>query len=469
MTNFFDLLEPVRFKIYRLHLCRSKPIEPDGTWVNIPLPKLLLTDQRISEEAKPIYFAENHFRLPGLRGLYTFLRSLKPAEARHIRQISFDYHGPYATEAFTLLKKLQSLEKLTIGVSETYFVRDKCHIQDGYRTCCMRPCDIPLHLNMLVLRHTGMDALRQLWGINSVKFTVWLKPQETHSWDISWKYQPSGPIPGGVLQTVVAKEMMRPKVVSPTTAEMKTQSMTEVAQCREPPKGFRFLDLPAEIRNRIYDLVFVFHDGVNPSKRDPITHYRSGVHHKSQKFRSGPTPFSSLALLQVCRQIHDEAHGILYAKNNLIFYYPTHLHFFLCALSESRLNYIREITLWYDNKAEGGMDTIDLTLPLLRSLKSLKKLHIVFEKSHQIRLRYSTDWPKRVADLKFGGHDTLRKLIQPGGLETITLRIQELDWEIYESQRTKLPIAVGDLKRKLHMLKVLEREINGDMDAELSD
>ncbi|GAB7360933.1 hypothetical protein MBLNU230_g0917t1 [Neophaeotheca triangularis] len=60
-----------------------------------------------------------------------------------------------------------------------------------------------------------------------------------------------------------------------------------------------FLDLPAELRNQIYNLAFVHEDPFN---------------------FSSPQNFSrSAALLRTCRQIHDEGRTILYGENEFLF------------------------------------------------------------------------------------------------------------------------------------------------------
>jgi hypothetical protein len=67
-----------------------------------------------------------------------------------------------------------------------------------------------------------------------------------------------------------------------------------------------FLNLPAEIRNTIYDLHFV-HSG--PIRLDHDT--------PGRKYRASPS-FPGIGLLAACRQIHAEAVGLLYGHNTFV-------------------------------------------------------------------------------------------------------------------------------------------------------
>lgn len=67
----------------------------------------------------------------------------------------------------------------------------------------------------------------------------------------------------------------------------------------QPSRKTGFLDLPAELRNEIYRLTFVA---------------------KGRFALSRPTNFSrSAAFLRTCRQVHQEASGILYGENEFFF------------------------------------------------------------------------------------------------------------------------------------------------------
>ncbi|KAI4640450.1 hypothetical protein J4E93_008656 [Alternaria ventricosa] len=97
------------------------------------------------------------------------------------------------------------------------------------------------------------------------------------------------------------------------------------------PSAVSFLTtLPAEIRNCVYELLF--------KREDPVLLHNADVYHASHPFRGALEDYYSeyedgvgkdeafrhdfhegLALLSSCRQIHDEASGILYGGNTFIF------------------------------------------------------------------------------------------------------------------------------------------------------
>ncbi|KUI58115.1 hypothetical protein VP1G_05362 [Cytospora mali] len=92
---------------------------------------------------------------------------------------------------------------------------------------------------------------------------------------------------------------------------------------------FPFMGLPAELRNKIYSLVVC-----NPNNKVYITHMRCSkgrkraVHHVDgnwRRFWNSPryyynylrTRVTKLAILRTCKQVHDEAIGIMYAQEFL--------------------------------------------------------------------------------------------------------------------------------------------------------
>lgn len=82
-------------------------------------------------------------------------------------------------------------------------------------------------------------------------------------------------------------------------------------------------------------------------------------------------------MLSVCKQMHEEAVGVYYHCNSFVFHYPVQLSAFLMAIGPDRKKMVRDITLYYYNVKLGGVELIDLTLPLLKQLPSLKRLHIL--------------------------------------------------------------------------------------------
>lgn len=131
----------------------------------------------------------------------------------------------------------------------------------------------------------------------------------------------------------------------------------------------------------IYEQVFKVDGKINPSKRLPTTYHRAVGKRAINKHHLGPPPSSALALLQTCKDVFKEAVGIYYKLKEFVFYHPNQMMKFFHAISESgrRRNYIRSITLWYDNNRIMGEDSIELPLMLLDSqVPNLTSLEVVF-------------------------------------------------------------------------------------------
>ncbi|KAI9891148.1 MAG: hypothetical protein M1814_002991 [Vezdaea aestivalis] len=79
------------------------------------------------------------------------------------------------------------------------------------------------------------------------------------------------------------------------------------------PKSVTFLSLPPEIRNQIYELMFV-RPSIRPVCRDPLhTEDQSAVYYTSNLYHY-------TSVLRSCKQIHSEATNVLYGMNNFIVY-----------------------------------------------------------------------------------------------------------------------------------------------------
>jgi hypothetical protein len=92
-----------------------------------------------------------------------------------------------------------------------------------------------------------------------------------------------------------------------------------------------------------------------------------------------PVPHSVLSILQTNRQIHNEAVGMFYRQNDLVFSYPSHMQDFVQSLERDRLEALTSLTLFHKNHSEGGMSTMATTLKILRRLRGLKKFHLLIE------------------------------------------------------------------------------------------
>lgn len=140
---------------------------------------------------------------------------------------------------------------------------------------------------------------------------------------------------------------------------------------------FRFLDLPPELRNKVYATLLVQSGAMFPRTERP-TSSKSGF---SQPYKSVSVPYYSsvLAILRVNRQINKEAYHLFYKHNDFVFAEPGRLQLFLISLGRERLDCLRNVTLFYRNGpvAARGKTTMDMTLSTLRFLKNLRKLHIL--------------------------------------------------------------------------------------------
>ena len=88
---------------------------------------------------------------------------------------------------------------------------------------------------------------------------------------------------------------------------------------------------------------------------------------------------SALSILAANRQIHDEACGIFYHRNTLAFEWTTHLLGFLHSIGPARRTSVRQLKVRYLDVKSGGMSLVDLTWPLLKNLKGLRKLEITLQ------------------------------------------------------------------------------------------
>ena len=95
---------------------------------------------------------------------------------------------------------------------------------------------------------------------------------------------------------------------------------------------FPFLELPVELRNIIYGHV------LTSSKPRRMLHYSA---------RRAPTPSSCLALLEVCRQIYEEAFHLFYRENTLKFETTGDLNAFLYHVGYARRQGIRSIEFFW--------------------------------------------------------------------------------------------------------------------------
>lgn len=135
---------------------------------------------------------------------------------------------------------------------------------------------------------------------------------------------------------------------------------------------FRFLDLPAELRNTIYDILLVI-----PGTTFPVTESLT-----TSKYRKRTVPESALNILCDTRQIHREAYAHFYSQNHLAFATPVFLQTFLLNLGHAKLDSLQDLTFFYDQQHNSYqwrdvLSPMDLILSMVRSMRGLRKLHII--------------------------------------------------------------------------------------------
>ena len=181
--------------------------------VNRIEPAILAVDARIYAEAAPIYYGENTFRFADTYDLSVFLAQTERRSAKMVRKIVFAFDVKFsfsrpehtgnwngASETFKFFDKFKGLEELEIMVDERRLVTHQCRNLPYLRRWWPGK-EIPRQLNLKVLTTCSMDTLRKMRGIPKVTF-VGGEKLNNRPWD--------GPIPGGILETVVAQEMMSP-------------------------------------------------------------------------------------------------------------------------------------------------------------------------------------------------------------------------------------------------------------------
>lgn len=172
--------------------------------------------------------------------------------------------------------------------------------------------------------------------------------------------------------------------------------------------GFRFLDLPPEIRNAIYSMLLVFPGATYPIAGKPVS-VTSRFKYMGERERDNVRiPRSALEILCVNRQIYDEAVGIFY-QNDFVFATPAKLQLFMVSLGNERLDCIKSLTLFNEygqlvdkvekhgrivdlhpphidhrpinQRSPEGLDKTEVAMLLIRRLPGLRKLHLLFRGS----------------------------------------------------------------------------------------
>lgn len=197
---------------------------------------------------------------------------------------------------------------------------------------------------------------------------------------------------------------------SPPPKECLTSTMSTTAK-------LGFLDLPGEIRNRIYSHLFIHYPAVNP-RPDTGGNNRSGPYNRNahghmcrlndsvcpwlsprglnQKYETESSPVSEsdswdrpvkeddipisgiLSLLVTCRQIYEEAGDLFFRMNTFSFDSAHLVHSAIAALAPSRLALIRSVETHVDLETRGNAFWRGLFFQGLEALHKLPNLQSLY-------------------------------------------------------------------------------------------
>ncbi|KAI7246161.1 hypothetical protein KC343_g7820 [Hortaea werneckii] len=354
MANFNSLPKAIRERISELHLTQEEPIsfkrytelvgvDRHCRWGKRTMPALLQVSRKIEKEAAPFFYAKNHFEFSSLADIINFANLSWPRHRHLIRKFTVQWMqwDMAASECFSSLASMRNLEELFIRVDEQEMILNMVNKSNPHQTFGYGPPSTAQQ-NLTMLRHPGVVGLLKL-RIPKVRFI-----ELVDEWGLT-----GGPLPGGVLETIIA-----PKVMGSKTTEKRVN------------KGaFPFLSLSPELRNRIYDLLLRLDSPITPSPKEPSS--------ASCRALGTDRTASALSILAVNRQIHDEAVGIFYHNNAFVFHHILHLNGFIQRLGSVRRSMIADITVYYEDFQRGGISLVDLTFDLLKSLTGLRKLEII--------------------------------------------------------------------------------------------
>ncbi|EMC98312.1 hypothetical protein BAUCODRAFT_121189 [Baudoinia panamericana UAMH 10762] len=415
--NAFERLpKEVRVRIYELHLVHEEPLTDEKHKLMVGLdesryasfgdiPPLLTLSSEVEKEGAPFYYSRNHF--VGGNGLfnYSFNHFMYCTPRQHLtlfRKVTVQWdettHGAYYM--FQRLRAFTGLEALYIRVDERAMVKRMLRRKDV--PCQAFGRDPSPQQQLQLLQYPGLSGLLELSGIPHVEFVKKVNAKGEES---------GGPIAGGFLETQIAPRLMKLKV--------KTCGRHKKAKAAT---GFPFLNLSPEIRNRVYEMVLRVDGAVQPIKGVPTSAARTKAYRDDGVYSD-----SSLSLLVVNRQIHNEAVGIFYHHNEFEFQYTLRLNAFLLSLGPERLNSLRDITVHTYEFKNGGLSLTELTFSMFKRLKALRKLHVILQGD---LFRKIVKWPYRngwsMCSANPATAPGIKTLFNLRGLTTILVTDEEL-------------------------------------------
>jgi hypothetical protein len=227
MANFWDLPKSVREQIYRLHLVQEDPVDlndfnaacrRNGTSIwdysdpQRRVPRLLQVCKKTEREAAGIYFGENTFIWKRPHEVYQWKYKLWPRHLRLIRALTIggwtdpeNYGGGY-NECFRLLSTFRGLKVLTLKMDEQMALEKRLRHHPTIKWHSSLGCSPQLQLQALYF--CGLQGLRSLTNFPHVDFPPLTDEGRKRHGD-------SGAIVGGVIDTIVRREIARPPELQP--------------------------------------------------------------------------------------------------------------------------------------------------------------------------------------------------------------------------------------------------------------
>ena len=213
MASFASLPKYLRERIYALHLTLDEPIhhfEPGYPYgsssVVRKMPPLLTLSPKMEAEAAPFYYAHNHFCFHQPTDIHAFSRKTWPRHLHLITKVTVHWHegDGYSTLGFSDLARFKSLSELYIHVDERAMIKK---MMNRGRVMTRFVSDEPTPQQQLaVLQYPGMAGLLKVSGVRHVQFKKHvIRGSENDK---------TGPIPGGILETEVARRLTSTVITS---------------------------------------------------------------------------------------------------------------------------------------------------------------------------------------------------------------------------------------------------------------
>jgi hypothetical protein len=227
---FLDLPPEIRNMIYRYLLKSAKPIKPPGFQTLYELRVRLSKDNRvirdnklgiacvcrqIKDEALAFYFGSNTFKFSYVQNMATFLYSIGGERRKHIRNISFDYSGLEAFEAFILLGKCANLKQLHVNASMETMKGSRLATRDDLTTA------------------PGLKKLLEIRGCTEVTVSygsIYGPYFGRHSEDNFRKFE-------NLLKTELCKERLEPAEQDKKKPKASKDNCKETKKCKLSGKG----------------------------------------------------------------------------------------------------------------------------------------------------------------------------------------------------------------------------------------